>query len=151
MCFLERNSVFIFLESSLFSAIFKTYYDKTKTLILCRNCEVISPLLEHCNVLCLVMDSVTKAIGTLKGYFPPPESQSLVFFSCPYYIMYSMQKTQTRRRKGGQSPVATRNVLVYFLPFVLLNIKVFPPFILCGCGKPTIYKHLYSATFHLTL
>lgn len=126
MCFLERNSVFIFLESSLFSAIFKTYYDKTKTLILCRNCEVISPLLEHCNVLCLVMDSVTKAIGTLKGYFPPPKSQSLgFFFLVP--IMYSMQKTQTRRRKGGQSPVATRNVLVYFLPFVLLNIKVFSP------------------------
>lgn len=122
----ESNSVFIFLESSLYFQLFlKPIMTKTKTLI-CRNYEVISLLLEHCNVLCLVMDSVTKAIGTLRGYFPPTKSKSLFFFSCPYYTMYSMQKTQTRRKRG-QSPVATRNVLVYFLPFVLLNIKVFSP------------------------
>lgn len=102
----ESNSAFIFLESSLFSANFKTYYDKTKTLI-CRNCEVISPLLEHCNILCLVMDSVTKAIGTLKGYFPPPKSQSQGFFflSLLYYV-FNAENTDKKEKRG---PVTCSN------------------------------------------
>lgn len=117
--------IFIFLESFLFSAIFKTYYDKTKTLT-CRNYEVISPLLEHCDVLCLVMDSETKAIGAVKGYFPPLKSQCLGFFLGLLYHVFNAENTDKKEKRG---PVTCSNeeCFSYFPPFVFLNIKVFPP------------------------
>lgn len=97
----ESNSVFIFLESSLYFQLFlKPIMTKTKTLI-CRNYEVISLLLEHCNVLCLVMDSVTKAIGTLRGYFPPTKSKSLFFFLVP--IILCIQCRKHRQGEKGAS------------------------------------------------
>jgi hypothetical protein len=50
----------------------------------------------------------------------------LGFFFCLLYYVFIVENAD-KKEKGGQSPVATRNVVVYFLPFVFLSIRVFPP------------------------
>lgn len=69
---------------------------------------------------CLLMDSVTKAIGAGKGYFPPPMSG--IFFCLLYYV-FIVENTEKEER--GSVTCSNQNVLVCFLPFVFLNIRVF--------------------------